>query len=54
MNFEEVVSREPEYCGFCWDKRAQKRIELYYLDRANNMRPCKYCPACGRKYEEGE
>lgn len=36
-------------CGFCWDFRKKKTIELFFLDRANNMRPCDYCPSCGRK-----
>jgi len=45
------VNMEPE-CGFCWDRRKKKDIELYFLDRANNMRPCKFCPICGRKYAE--
>ena len=36
-------------CGFCRDKRKNKDIELYFLDRANNMRVCSYCPSCGRK-----
>lgn len=51
--YEEEVNevQEPE-CGFCWDRRKHKSIELFFLDRANNMRPCKYCPICGREYEE--
>ena len=36
-------------CGFCYDARSKRNIELYFLDRANNMRPCDYCPSCGRK-----
>ena len=36
-------------CGFCRDKRKNKDIDLYFIDRANNMRPCAYCPSCGRK-----
>jgi len=39
-------------CGFCWDKKRKKNKELFFLDAANNMRPCTYCPYCGRKYEE--
>jgi len=39
-------------CGFCWNKRDKKTIELYFFDRANNMRPCVYCPICGRKMED--
>jgi hypothetical protein len=26
--------------------------ELFFLDAANNMRICNYCPSCGRKYNE--
>lgn len=44
---------EPEFgCGFCWDKRKNKSKELYFLDAANNMRICTYCPSCGRKFDE--
>lgn len=47
---EEFETLVDDYgCGFCRDKRSGKDIELYFLDRANNMRPCTYCPACGRK-----
>ena len=37
-------------CGFCWDKRRNKSKELFFLDAANNMRICSYCPNCGRAY----
>ena len=48
---EEVVKIEEEIgCGFCRDRRKKQDIELYFLDRANNMRPCNYCPSCGRKF----
>lgn len=40
-------------CGFCWDKKRKKEKELFFLDNANNMRLCTYCPSCGRKYSEG-
>lgn len=47
------ISTEPEFgCGFCWDKRKNKSKELYFLDAANNMRVCTYCPSCGRKFDE--
>ena len=39
-------------CGFCWDKKKKRNKELFFLDTANNMRVCNYCPYCGRKYEE--
>ena len=39
-------------CGFCYDKKKKRDKELFFLDTANNMRPCIYCPYCGRKYEE--
>lgn len=41
-------------CGFCWDKRKNKSKELFFLDSANNMRICSYCPNCGRPYDELE
>lgn len=37
-------------CGFCWDKRGNKEKELFFLDAANNMRVCVFCPYCGRKF----
>lgn len=36
-------------CGFCYDNRTKQNIELYFFDRANNMRLCTYCPSCGRE-----
>jgi len=56
------ASQEPEVqpteievgCGFCWDRRKKKNKELFFLDAANNMRVCNYCPSCGRKYNEEE
>lgn len=41
-------------CRFCWDKRRNKEKELFFLDAANNMRICNFCPYCGRQYGEGE
>ena len=40
-------------CGFCWDKRKNKEKVLFFLDAANNMRICTYCPSCGRKLING-
>lgn len=37
-------------CQFCWDSRVKKEKELSFFDHANNLRICKYCPWCGRKY----
>ena len=39
-------------CKFCWDEKKQQEKELFFLDRANNMRICLFCPNCGRKYGE--
>lgn len=39
-------------CGFCWDKKRKKNKELFFLDAANNMRVCNYCPSCGRILED--
>lgn len=49
----QVKAVEEEFgCGFCWDKKKKRDKELFFLDAANNMRVCNYCPYCGRKYEE--
>ena len=52
---DEPIAEDTEVpfgCGFCWDKRKNKSKELFFLDNANNMRECLFCPYCGRKYEE--
>lgn len=56
-DWETPKNPEPEYeeefgCGFCWDKKRKKDKELFFLDAANNMRVCNYCPACGRAFNE--
>lgn len=51
---ETIITEEEFGCGFCWDKRRNKEKELFFLDAANNMRLCHYCPSCGRKYSEEE
>lgn len=44
-------AQEQEFgCSFCYDNRAKKDIEIYFFDRANNMRISVYCPYCGRKF----
>lgn len=43
--------QEEEKCGFCYDNKHHANIDLYFFDRANNMRVCKYCPNCGRFLE---
>lgn len=43
--------QEEERCGFCYDNKKKANIDLYFFDRANNMRLCKYCPYCGRSLE---
>lgn len=52
INYDDFTQKPTEEreieCGFCWDTRKKKPIELFFIDRANNMRPCDYCPACGR------
>ena len=48
----EKVVEEEIGCGFCWDKKRKKEKELFFLDEANNMRVCNFCPSCGRKYNE--
>ena len=50
---EEVKQPTTEFgCGFCWDKKRNKEKELFFLDNANNMRVCNFCPYCGREYNE--
>lgn len=51
-NTKEVLTEVEIGCGFCWDRKRKRDKELFFLDAANNMRPCNYCPYCGRKYEE--
>ncbi len=41
-------------CSFCWDSRKKQNIELFFLDKANNLRTCNFCPYCGRSYEVQE
>ncbi len=41
-------------CGFCWNAKRNQSKELYFLDAANNMRVCLFCPYCGRDYSKGE
>lgn len=48
------VEMNEEYCDFCWDKRKKKDKELFFLDKANNMRLCLFCPNCGRAYHSSE
>ena len=46
---ETTSTQESEFgCGFCWDKKRKRDKELFFLDAANNMRVCDYCPSCGR------
>lgn len=52
---QEETTFELEFgCGFCWDKKKRKDKELFFLDAANNMRVCNYCPNCGRAYNMEE
>lgn len=53
-DIEEVQKPIDFGCGFCWDTKKQTEKELYFLDRANNMRICLFCPYCGRKYNKGD
>lgn len=48
---EQPQQEEEEKCGFCYDNKHHANIDLYFFDRANNMRICKYCPNCGRFLE---
>ena len=51
-NTQQQQEEELFGCNFCWDSRKKKDKELFFLDQANNMRICNFCPYCGRKYEE--
>lgn len=49
---EVFTPAEEEFgCNFCWDKKHKTSYELFFFDAANNMRICRYCPYCGRKFE---
>lgn len=39
-------------CNFCFDKHTKKDIEIFFFDRANNLRICNFCPYCGRQIKE--
>lgn len=47
---EEEAQLEEEYCDFCWDRKKKRDKELFFLDKANNLRICSFCPNCGRAY----
>ena len=47
---EEEVQLKEEYCDFCWDRKKKRDKELFFLDKANNLRICSFCPHCGRAY----
>lgn len=54
MKEQYIVYEQEEFgCGFCWDKKRKKNKELFFLDAANNMRLCVFCPYCGRVLNEG-
>ena len=46
----QVTQSEEEYCDFCWDRKKKCDKELFFLDKANNLRICSFCPNCGRAY----
>lgn len=48
---EPQVQEEELYCDYCWDRKKKKNKELFFLDKANNLRICLFCPNCGRAYE---
>lgn len=50
--FVKIQTVEEFGCGFCWDKKKLKNKDLYFLDAANNMRVCTFCPSCGRELKE--
>lgn len=40
-------------CFYCYDNKKRKEKEpLWFMDAANNLKLCDYCPKCGRKYGE--
>ena len=47
---EQPQLEEEQYCNFCWDKKKKCDKELFFLDKANNLRICSFCPNCGRAY----
>jgi len=56
LDYQPVEAYNPKEqqfgCQFCWDDKKKKEFEIYFFDRANNMRICNYCPYCGRKFGE--
>lgn len=45
-----ALLQEEQYCDFCWDRKKKRDKELFFLDKANNLRICSFCPNCGRAY----
>lgn len=40
-------------CFYCYDNKHEKEKKpLWFMDAANNLKICDYCPKCGRKYGE--
>lgn len=51
MEYENKQLEEEEcFCDYCWDKKKKQNKELFFLDKANNLRICFFCPNCGRAY----
>ena len=53
-NIENESIIEEIGCSFCWDRKKEKTKELFFLDAANNMRICNFCPYCGRDMKEDQ
>ena len=43
-----MAADNTEGCFVCQDKKG-KNQDVFYFDKANNMREANFCPHCGRK-----
>ncbi len=51
FNIDRADEEEEFGCNYCWDRKKKINKEIFFLDAANNIRVCVFCPYCGREIE---